>query len=189
VVHINNFKKQTMKKVIYPIFAALILVTSAFVTVNAVDYKVKDDFSIAFKSKDPNGSFEKMTGTVKFDESDLGSSKFDLSIDVASIKTGNGMMEKKAQTEEWFNASKFPKIKFVSSKIEKSDAGYTITGNLTMKGVTKEIKVPAKLKKSGEELEFTGTFKVNRMLHKVGKSSDAVPDVMNITYSLPVAKK
>jgi polyisoprenoid-binding protein YceI len=121
--------------------------------------------------------------------SKLDFSKFDLSIDVASIKTGNGMMEKKAQTEEWFNASKFPKIKFVSSKIEKSDAGYTITGNLTMKGVTKEIKVPAKLKKSGEELELTGTIKVNRMLHKVGKSSDAVPDVMNITYSLPVAKK
>jgi polyisoprenoid-binding protein YceI len=58
-----------------------------------------------------------------------------------------------------------------------------------MKGVTKEKTIPAKVSKSGSDLTFSGTFSVNRIDYKVGKKSEAVPDVMNITYSLPVAKK
>ena len=46
-----------------------------------------------------------------------------------------------------------------------------------------------KVTKSGNDLVLTGTFGVNRIEYKVGKKSDAVPDVMNITYSIPVTKK
>lgn len=179
-----------MKKAIYPILATVILVSSAFVTVtNAVDYKIKDNHSIAFKSKDPSGEFKTIKGTVKFDENDLTGSKFDLTIDVNSISTGNGMMNKKSQTEVWFNAAKYPTIKYTSSKIEKAGTDYMITGTLTMKGVSKEKKIPLKVTKSGADLIFTGSFAVNRIDYKVGQKSDAVPDVMNINYSLPVAKK
>jgi polyisoprenoid-binding protein YceI len=178
-----------MKKLIYPVLALTILLTSATVSLTAKDYKIKDGHSIAFKSKDPTGSFKEIKGTVSFDESDLEGSKFDLTIPVSSINTGNGMMQKKAQTSEWFDAAKHPTIKFVSSSIEKSGSEFTIVGKLTMKGVTKEKKIPAKLSKSGDELTFSGSFPVNRMDFKVGKKSDAVPDVMNVTYSLPVTKK
>ena len=60
---------------------------------------------------------------------------------------------------------------------------------LTIKGVSKEKKVPMKLTKNGSELTLSGTFTVNRAEHKVGKKSDSVPDIMNITYSIPVTKK
>lgn len=178
-----------MKKIIYPVLALSLLLTSATISLTAKEYKIKDGHSIAFKSKDPSGSFKEINGTVSFDESDLEGSKFDLTIPVSSINTGNGMMQKKAQTAEWFDATKHPSIKFVSSSIEKSGSDYTIVGKLTMKGVTKDKKIPAKLSKSGDELTFSGSFQVNRMDFKVGKKSDAVPDVMNVTYSLPVTKK
>lgn len=179
-----------MKKAIYPVLAAIMLAGSAFVNYAPFgDYKIKDGVSVKFESKDPSGSFKTMTGTVKFDENDLASSKFDLKIDVSSINTGNGMQNKKAQTSEWFDAAKYPDIKFVSTKIEKAGSDYNITGKLTMKGVTKEKKIPAKVVKSGTDLTFSGTFSVNRMDYKVGKKSDAVPDVMTVKYSLPVAKK
>ncbi|MCC6700671.1 MAG: YceI family protein [Fluviicola sp.] len=179
-----------MKKVIYPIMAAVILVSSAFVTATSADeFKLKSGSKIAFKSKDPNGEFKTVKGTVKFDEADLAGSKFELTFEVASISTGNGMQNKKAQTEEWFNAAKYPNIKFVSTKIEKSGSDYSVTGNLSMKGATKAYKVPLKVAKSGTDLTFIGTFNVKRSDFKVGKSSDAVPDVMSISYSIPVTKK
>lgn len=95
-----------------------------------------------------------MKGTIKFDEADLAGSKFDLTFDVSSISTGNGMMNKKAQTAEWFDEAKYPQIKFVSSKIVKAGNDYTVTGKLTIKGVTKEKSVPLKVVKSGTDLTF-----------------------------------
>ena len=144
---------------------------------------------IQFKSKDPTGVFKTMKGSIKFDESDLENSKFDLSFEVSSISTGNGMMNKKAQTAEWFDASKYAQIKYVSSKIEKTGEGFNVIGKLTIKGVTKDKTVPLKVSKSGSELTFSGSFIVNRMDFKVGKTSDAVPNNMNINYSIPVSKK
>lgn len=178
-----------MKKLFYPLATAAFVLTSAVFSVSTQEYTITDDHSIDFKSKDPSGSFTQIKGSVKFDENDLVGSKFDLKIPVSSISTGNGMMNKKAQTEEWFNASKYPTITFVSNKIEKSGDSYSITGKLTMKGVTKDKKIPAKLTKNGDALTFSGSFGVNRIEYKIGKESEAVPNVMNISYTLPVTKK
>lgn len=178
-----------MKKLIYPVIALSLLVGStAAMIATAPSYKINEGHSIQFKSKDPSGSFKTMKGTIKFSEEDLDDSKFDLSFDVNSISTGNGMKNKKAQTAEWFDAAKFPKITYVSSKVEKSGADYLVTGTLKIKGVAKEQKVPLKVKKNGNDLVFSGDFKVNRLDYKVGKKSDVVPDIMNISYSIPVSK-
>jgi polyisoprenoid-binding protein YceI len=153
------------------------------------DFKIADGYSIAFKSKDPSGVFKTMKGTIKFDEADLANSKFDLQFVVSSISTGNGMMNKKAQIEEWFNAAKYPEIKFTSTKVVKSGSDYSVSGKLTIKGISKEKSIPLKATKVGANYTFSGSFTVNRMDFKVGHKSDAVPDVMNISYSIPVLKK
>jgi polyisoprenoid-binding protein YceI len=178
-----------MKRLIYILFSGLILIVSAAMTLTAPTYTIKAGFNIEFKSKDPSGVFKVLKGTVSFDEDDLTASKFNLIIPVSSISTGNGMMNKKAQTEEWFNSEKYPDIKYVSSKIEKSTDGYSVSGTLTIKGISKEKKIPLKVVKNGTDLTFSGSFPVNRADHKVGHKSDAVPDIMNISYSIPVSKK
>jgi polyisoprenoid-binding protein YceI len=73
--------------------------------------------------------------------------------------------------------------------MDKSGSEYIVTGNLSMKGVTKTYKIPLKVIKSGEDLSFTGAFNVKRSDFKVGKTSDAVPDAMKIIYSIPVISK
>lgn len=178
-----------MKKVFYPLAAALLLLTSATITLTPQDYKVKEGYTIAFKSKDPSGIFKDSKGSFKFDENDLSNSSINLTFKVSSISTGNGMMNKKAQTEEWFDAEKNPEIKFESTKITKNGEDFNVIGNLTIKGITKSKKVPMKVVKSGNDLILSGAFGVNRIEYKVGKKSDAVPDVMNINYSIPVTKK
>ena len=178
-----------MKNIIYPLLAAIILFSSAMYVSPLQDFKIADGYSIAFKSKDPSGVFKTMKGTIKFDEADLPNSKFDLQFVVSSISTGNGMMNKKAQIEEWFNAAKYPEIKFTSTKVVKSGSDYSVTGKLTIKGITKEKSIPLKATKVGSGYTFSGSFGVNRMDFKVGHKSDAVPEVMNISYSIPVLKK
>jgi polyisoprenoid-binding protein YceI len=180
---------ENMKKFIYPIAAFVLLVGSAATISSASsNLKISDGYTIKFESKDPTGEFKVMKGTIKFDENDLAAAKFDLSFEVASISTGNGMKNKKALTAEWFDAAKHPQITYVSSKVEKSGSDYLVTGTLKMKGTAKEQKVPLKVTKNGKELTFTGSFKVNRIDFKVGKSAPAVPDVMNISYSIPVTQ-
>jgi polyisoprenoid-binding protein YceI len=178
-----------MRTAIYPLVAFLILVVSGAMTLTAPSYEIKTGFSIEFKSKHPSGVFKVLNGAVSFDENDLEGSKFNLIIPVKSISTGNGMMNKKAQTEEWFDAEKYPDIKYFSSKIDKSADAFLVSGTLTIKGIAKEKKVPLKVLKNGNDLIFSGTFNVNRADYKVGHKSDAVPDIMNISYSIPVTKK
>lgn len=178
-----------MKTLIYPIAALILLVGSAATIVSTTaDVKINEGYSIKFQSKDPTGEFKVMKGTIKFDENNPENSKFDLTFEVASISTGNGMKNKKALTAEWFDAAKHPNITFQSTKVERTGSDYTVTGNLKIKGTSKEQKVPLKATKNGKEWTFTGSFKVNRMDYKVGKKSEAVPDVMNISYSIPVTQ-
>lgn len=178
-----------MKRITYPLLSLGVLVLSGAMSLTPPSYSIKSGYNIEFKSKDPSGVFKTLKGNISFDENDLEGSKFNFTIPVSSISTGNGMMNKKAQTDEWFSAEKHPDIKFVSSQIEKSGDGYSIEGTLTIKGISKGKKVPMKLSKSDKDLTFKGEFTVNRADFKVGKKSDAVPDIMNISYSIPATKK
>ena len=112
-----------MKKyylIISYIFLLVISTSLAFLPIDR--FEITDAFSLKFKSADPSGSFKKMEGTIDFNEQSLETSKFNFSIAISSIKTGNGMRDKKAQTEEWFDAKKYPNIKFVSKTVEKEEA-------------------------------------------------------------------
>lgn len=178
-----------MKNLIYLILGLTIFATSLSFTVLNNEVEIKDNYVIAFKSKDPTGEFKQMSGTIKFNEENLANSSFDLTFEVASINTGNSLKNKKAQTSEWFEASKYPTIKYKSSSIKKSGDKYVVSGTLTIKGISHKKDVPLNVAKKGNELTFTGVFGVNRLDYKVGKKSDVVPDVMRIEYSIPVIKK
>jgi polyisoprenoid-binding protein YceI len=171
------------------IYLALLGLSTSVALIPTDHFVVGDGHSIDFKSKDPSGSFKEMGGDIEFDENNLDACKFNLNIAVSSISTGNGIQNKKAQTEEWFDAKKFPLIKFKSTKVEKKGSEYNITGELTMKGVTKTVTIPTTVSGSGSKLTFKGNFNVNRMDFKVGKKSAIVSDIMKISYVVPAVKK
>jgi polyisoprenoid-binding protein YceI len=179
-----------MKKVIIISSYLVALVVSLAFTLTPPDkYEVSSGYSIGFKSADPSGNFKLLSGTVEYDSDDVTNTKFNLKIPVSSINTGNGSRDKKAQTEEWFDAKKYPNITFVSSKVEKNGTSLSITGNLSIKGVTKKYTIPATVSESGKKIIFKGSFKVNRIEFGVGKKSDVVPDYMNVSFVVPATKK
>src|SRR5580704_7164766 len=131
-----------MNKLFYPVTAVLILAASAFTFLAAPGWQIADGYSTTFSSTDADGLFKDFKGSLLFDEQNPGAGKFDVVIDAASINTGNGLQNKHAKSDEWFDVAKYPQIRFVSRSISKTAAGYQVTGDLEMHGVKKSIVLP-----------------------------------------------
>lgn len=86
------------------------------------------------------GVFEKVSGTLNLDDKDITRSKVDVGIDIASINTNIKKRDDHLRSPDFFDAAKFPTMTFVSTKVEKAGKDkLKVTGNLTIKGVTKVV--------------------------------------------------
>ena len=86
------------------------------------------------------GMFPKPSGTVMLDEATPANSKVDVTIDVSSITTGVEERDAHLKGPDFFDVAKYPVITFGSTGFSKSSAtSYSVTGNLTMHGVTKPV--------------------------------------------------
>ena len=166
------------------IVASLVLLLTIG-TVQAQNWKISENYNIAFSNKDVSGVFKEMSGSIIFDATNLSSSKFDLKIKVESISTGNGIQNKHAKGEEWFDADKYPTIEFVSSKIEKTDAGYKAIGKLEIHGVKKDCSILFTFAKKGNKAIFIGKFSVDRTEFGVGKKGNDVAETLKIVATIP----
>jgi len=86
------------------------------------------------------GMFQQPAGTVVLDDAIPANSKVDATLKVSSITTGVEERDTHLKGPDFFDAAKYPVITFVSSDFRKSSAtSYSVTGNLTMHGVTKPV--------------------------------------------------
>jgi polyisoprenoid-binding protein YceI len=170
-----------MKKFFYPIATAIIILASAFTSI-AQDYKISDGYAVKFSAASTSGIFKTLKGDISFDEKNLAASKFNVTIDVASINTGNGLKNTHAKGDKWLDAKKFPVIKFTSKAITKSGNGYNAKGELAMHGVKKEINIPFTFAKN----TFAGNFEVNRNDFGIGSPGGKVDDVIKLEVTVPV---
>lgn len=152
-------------------------------------WKVGNDYTVSFSTSGVSGVFKTFSGSIDFDASKLNQAKFDFKLDVTSINTGNGMQNTHAKGADWFDASKYPNIKFVSSSFEKTSSGYTVKGKLTIKNVTQEESIPFTFSQKGNKGKFVAKFSVNRVEYGVGKAGNDVGNSIKIEATIPVTKK
>lgn len=94
------------------------------------------------------GSFNDFEGTGYFDVEDPSKSHLELTIKAASIDTRNADRDAHLRSNDFFAMDEYPEITFASTKVEAaSDHTYRVTGDLTIKGVTKPVTF---------DLEYTG---------------------------------
>ncbi|MCP3138281.1 YceI family protein [Pyxidicoccus xibeiensis] len=90
------------------------------------------------------GNFQKFSGTVALDEQDVTKSSVSVSIDTASISTGVEQRDNHLRSADFFEVEKFPAITFQSTKVEKTSGnGLRVTGNLTIRDITREVVLDA----------------------------------------------
>jgi polyisoprenoid-binding protein YceI len=106
---------------------------------------------------------------VEIDDKDPTKSKIEISADIASIDTDDEKRDEHLKSPDFFDAAKFPKMTFKSTKIVKGGKGYKVTGDLTIRDVTKtvtlDVEGPAKAVKDpwgGERSGVAATGVVKR---------------------------
>jgi polyisoprenoid-binding protein YceI len=97
------------------------------------------------------GSFNDFEGKGHFDPTNPGNSSLEVTLKTTSIDTRNADRDNHLRGNDFFDMEKYPEITFKSTKVEGVDASnYKVTGDLTIKGVTKSITI---------DFEFTGASK------------------------------
>lgn len=86
-----------------------------------------------------SGKFKNFEGTVVADKDDFSDAKISFSADVTSIDTGVEQRDEHLKSADFFETATYPKLTFVSTSIEKDGDDYKLTGDLTLKGVTKPV--------------------------------------------------
>lgn len=86
------------------------------------------------------GRFNTFSGGFALDKDAVDKSAVQVDIDVASVDSNHAERDKHLRSDDFFDVAKHPKASFVSTKIEKTGENTAnITGNLTLKGVTKPV--------------------------------------------------
>jgi polyisoprenoid-binding protein YceI len=125
-------------------------------------YKLSGDnttieFTGTKKDGKHTGGFKKCTGTVTHDKDWA----IELTIDTESIFSDDEKLTGHLKGGDFFSCKDNPTAKFVTTKIEKGDKGFTVTGKLTLLGKEKEISFPAEIT-TGETFTLKADFKIDR---------------------------
>ena len=142
-----------------------------------------------------DGSFKKLAGSVELVDGKLENGKVAVTIDMSSVEADHPKLTGHLKSGDFFEIDKHPEAKFVSTKVEKGGkdgATHTITGNLTLRGVTKSIRFPATIKSENGKLMVNSEFVINRKDFGVdypGKPDDLIRDNVVLRLKLNVPRK
>lgn len=89
-----------------------------------------------------HGKFKEFDGTIVFDDKNPSQSSVNGNIKTASLSTDNADRDKHLKSADFFDAEKYPAITFKSTKVEKKGNDYQVTGQLTIRGVAKDVTFP-----------------------------------------------
>ena len=136
-------------------FAALVLASSP---VFATTYTLEPNYTQGVLRWDhlgfsyPAAQFAQGTGTLEFDSMEPSMSSIKVTIPIASLSTGVPDLDEHLKSEDFFEVAKFPTATFVSTRVEKSKEmnRFKVTGNLTIRTVTRPVTLEVTLLKIGK---------------------------------------
>ncbi|QSB54311.1 polyisoprenoid-binding protein [Acinetobacter calcoaceticus] len=186
-------------------FGLAVALASSVTLAAPVDYKIDPTHTATvfswnhFGFSTPSANFSDIQGVIKVDNAKPANSSVNVTIPLSSVNTNVPALDKEFQEEAWFNAVKYPNITFKSTKVETKDKKhFKITGDLTVKGVTKPVVLDAVLNKQGEHpmakvpaIGFNATTSFKRSDFGLGNYVPNVGDkiTVNITTEAKVDKK
>lgn len=176
-------------------FAAPIFYTEALAADYVIDTKGAHA-SINFKIQHLGyswltGRFDKFEGDFSYDDKNPGASKIKVDIDTTSLNSNHAERDKHLRSADFLDVGKFPTATFVSKAVTtKGDGKASITGDLTLHGVTKEVTIDAQYIGGGDDpwggfrQGFTGTTRLSLsdfgMVHDLGPKSKEVELTLNV---------
>lgn len=136
-----------------------------------------------------NGGFQKFSGDIDY-TGDVATSRVRLTIDTDSITTDTPDLTKHLKTADFFDVAKYPQATFESTSITAGGdkgASHTVTGNLTLHGVTKSVTFPATIAVAPDAVTVDSTFSLNRKdfgINYAGLADDLIRDDVVLTLKI-----
>ncbi|MBC7450503.1 MAG: YceI family protein [Cytophagales bacterium] len=180
-----------MKKysiVLSALFLGVAALASVLVTFKPDYTKSKVAFQIKNAGINVNGTFDSLTCRIQYNEKVGAPSAVDATIYVKSVDTNIGARDKHLRGNDYFDVEKYPKMTFASTQVLKRNSGkFEADGNLTIKGVTKAVKVPFTFTGTAAGGVFEAELLINRRDYNVGGGSVTMSDDVTIKLSITAA--
>jgi polyisoprenoid-binding protein YceI len=148
------------------------------------------------------GTFKTVSGTVELDETDPSKAKVVATIDTKSVDTGDVKRDEHLRSPDFFDSAKNPQMTFTSKSVKRAGKGWKVTGDLTIRGVTKEVVLDVsalapsvKDPWGGVRTGFTATTTIDRKDYGMewNKALDnggiALGNEVKITLEIELSKK
>ena len=125
------------------------------------------------------GQFGSFRGEVEGDPGDVTTARAWFEVDMASIDSGNADRDAHLKSSDFFDVEKYPTMRFVSKRVERSGDGYKVVGDLTIKDVTREVVLD--YEHGGDVQDPFGNRKVGGSLTGTIKRSE-----WGLTWNVPL---
>lgn len=144
-----------------------------YIPIPAGDYKIDQAHTVIGFSIRHNeislvsGRFREFAGSIHYDPKDVTKSSVEFKAKIESIDTGVEARDKHLRTADFFEVEKYPELTFKSTSVARKGKAYILNGDLTLKGVTKQIALP---------FTITGAIKDGRGNTRMGIAAQTTID-------------
>ncbi len=140
-----------------------------------------------------HGSFDKWEADVQLNAEKVEESSVKIIIDAASINTRVPRRDDHLRSKDFFWVEQYPQITFVSKKISKTgDRKYNIVGDMTLRGVTKELEIPVEMVfYENNRGRFRSTFQISRSAFGITFDSrmNSIADLVTVQFDINTLDK
>jgi polyisoprenoid-binding protein YceI len=139
----------------------------------ATDYAVQQGastlgFGDTFQGQGFDGRFGKWTAAISYDPADLAASRFDVTVDLASARTGDDDRDGALPGPDFFDTAKYPQAHFVTTGFRSVGGKVVADGQLTLRGVTKPVSLAVDFKPQGGHATLDVSATLKRLDFDVG---------------------
>jgi len=139
------------------------------------------------------GSFRQFSTELSHDAQDPAADRLAVTVQIASLDTGDKDRDDTLKGADLFDAARYPTAQYTAeSLVRRADGGLEAVGKLTLRGITRELRIPVNLRPSGTGLELSGETSIRRLDYGVGqgewKATDWVGNDVRLQYKVLLSK-
>jgi polyisoprenoid-binding protein YceI len=139
-----------------------------------------------------HGTFKQFATTFVYDEKNLPASSLNVKVQIASLDTQDQDRNSTLVGADLLDAAKYPTATYAAGSLAKGANGIEALGKLTIRGVTRDLRVPLTIRTTPAGLELSGAVTIKRLDYGVGqgewKSTESVGDPVELTYKVVLKK-
>jgi polyisoprenoid-binding protein YceI len=139
-----------------------------------------------------SGAFKQFATELAYDEKNLAASTLKVTVQIGSLDTQDQERDITLKDKDLFDAAKFPTATYIARSLDKTPNGIVAMGKLTLRGVTKDLRLPLAIRSTPQGVELAGEATIKRLDYGVGQgewaSNEWVGDDVKLTYKVALAK-